>query len=121
MTTKQITAVGDHGNGFCAFETRPFGLRKAIGVFLVDNGIYPLIGFAQFARLSRVQLDAVITAFDLGNALFDQTVENLIHSAGITRLVGRIHRLSQIRRDCAVIDAKVHTASTAGCTPYLAR
>jgi|TARA_A100001037_G_scaffold80364_1_gene72366 hypothetical protein len=71
VTTEQITAIGDHGNGFCPVESRPFDLRKAIGVFLVDNGIYPLIGFAQFVRLSRVQPDAVITTFDLGDAQFD--------------------------------------------------
>ena len=121
MTTEQIIAIGDQGNGFCPVESRPFGLRKAIGVLLIDNGIYPLIGFAQFARLSRVQPDAVITAIDLGNAQFDQTVEDLIHSAGIKRLIGRIHRLNQIRRGCAVIDAKVHSAATTGRTPYLAR
>ena len=121
MTTEQITAIGDQVNGFCPVESRPFRLRKAIGVLLVDNGGYPLIGFAQFARLSGVQPDAVITAFDLGNAEFDQTLEDLIHSASIKRLVGRIHRLNQMRRGCAVIDAKVHSAATAGCTPYLAR
>ena len=121
MTTEQITAIGDQVNGFCPVESRPFRLRKAIGVLLVDNGGYPLIGFAQFARLSGVQPDAVITAFDLGNAQFDQTAENLIHNAGIKRPAGRIHRLNQIGRGCAIIDAKAYSAATAGCTPYLPR
>ena len=121
MTTEQITEIGNQGIGFGPVESRTFGLRKAIGILLVDNGIDPLIGFYQFARLFHIQPDAVITAVTLGNAQFHQTGEGLIHKASIKRPVGRIHRLNQIGRGCNITDAKAHSATTVGCTPYLPR
>ena len=45
MTTEQITAIGSQVNGLGQVESRTFGLRKAIGILLVENGIHSLIGF----------------------------------------------------------------------------
>jgi len=121
MTTEQITAMGNQGNGLCPAESRTFGLRKAIGILVVDNGIDPLIGFLQFARLFRVQPDAIITAIALGNAQVDQTEEELINIASIKCPVGLIHRLNKIGRGCPIIDSEAHPAASASCTPYLPR
>ncbi len=69
-----------------------------IGILLIDNGIDLLIGLSQFARLARVLSNAIIKAVDIGNAQFDKTAEDLIHTTGIKRPVGRIHRVNKIGR-----------------------